>query len=270
MFTRPSPCSSGQAPRAPNIAPPQVGRGHGSAADSQGREFLPADRWAISNPHFLDGVAWNELTDVPLGFPAGRTNGERVRAVNMPFPAWPPSVGLAGKTEHLMIEHLEGRRLFAAGLGKGPGNGNGGGGETPALDVSLSADGVLTVSNATNVQINDYDANNPEMWYEDTIFVIDKTTGATTEVSGVTSLVVNGTAGGDTISASLYTDIGASFYGCDGADSILIGGSGNGDLTIYGNGGNDTIRVSALAMDGRNAIVEGGRGKDTFNGEPIA
>ena len=47
----------------------------------------------------------------------------------------------------------------------------------------------------------------------------------------------------------------------------------DGEIVVSGyswlGSGNDTIRVPALAMDGRNVIVEVGGGKDTFNGEPI-
>jgi Ca2+-binding RTX toxin-like protein len=130
---------------------------------------------------------------------------------------------------------------------------------------------VLTVSNANNMQINDYDANDPDIWCEKTIFVTDKATGVTTQHSGVTSLVVNGTSGADQISASLDTGIGASFYGHDGSDTILIGGNGSGTLLIDGGAGNDKITVTSAARANRpnNILVIGGPGKDTFNGSAI-
>src|SRR5688572_18266653 len=159
-----------------------------------------------------------------------------------------------------MIEQLEGRRLLAAPV------------ET--LSFSVSPDGVLTINNARNVQIDDY-GDRFGTGTPDGVIVLYDYTANYGEVIGddeptVTSIVVNGTKKADRISISLATAVPITAYGNGGNDEFDVGGSGSGTVSLYGEGGNDEFLVTAIGSQNRAINIVGGTGKDLFNGSPIA
>jgi hypothetical protein len=160
-----------------------------------------------------------------------------------------------------MIEQLESRRLLAAPA-------------VPALSFTVSPDGVLTINNARNVQIDDY-GDRFGTGTPDGVIVLYDYTANYGEVIGddeptVTSIVVNGTKRADRISISLVTAVPITAYGNGGDDQFLVGGTGSGTVSLYGERGSDEFLVSADGAQNRAIDIVGGAGKDVFNGSPIA
>ena len=159
-----------------------------------------------------------------------------------------------------MIEQLEGRRLLAAPV--------------ESLNFSVSPEGVLTINNARNVQIDDY-GDRFGTGTPDGVIVLYDYTANFGQIIGddeptVTSIVVNGTKRADRISISLVTAVPITAYGNGGDDQFLVGGSGSGTVSLYGERGNDEFLVSADGAQNRAINIVGGSGKDVFNGSPIA
>lgn len=142
-----------------------------------------------------------------------------------------------------MLEALENRNLLSGVHGGGTGGGN-----TfdpnqfgPAVVVQSADKSVLTIDNAHDLRII-------EMAPGD-IDVYDYSVGGTnvtpTTYSGVKTVTINGTSGGD----------------------ILSSGIDYANLTINGGGGVDQITVSdnvATASGGGSTVVHGGNGNDRF------
>jgi Ca2+-binding RTX toxin-like protein len=93
--------------------------------------------------------------------------------------------------------------------------------------------------------------------------------------SSVSSMVINGNAGNDTIDASAWTGVGITIVGGDGDDEIR-GGSGNdriygdtGDDVLDGFGGNDTLYGDGadFASSTGNDTLRGGDGNDSLFGD---
>src|SRR5688572_17507703 len=140
-----------------------------------------------------------------------------------------------------MIEQLEGRRLLAAPVA--------------ALSFSVSPEGVLTINNARNVQIDDY-GDRFGTGTPDGVIVLYDYTANYGEVIGddepaVTSIVVNGTKSADRISISLVTAVPITAYGGGGNDQFLVGGSGSGTVSLFGERGSDEFLVSADGAQNR-------------------
>jgi hypothetical protein len=159
-----------------------------------------------------------------------------------------------------MIEQLERRRLMAAPVA--------------TLSFSVSADGVLTIDNARNVQIDDYGERFGTGTPDGVIVLFDYTTNVGQIIGddepAVTAIVVNGTRKDDRISISLVTAVPITAYGGGGDDQFIVGGTGSGAVSLYGQNGNDEFLVSAAAAQNRPIEVVGGHGKDLFNNAPIA
>ena len=159
-----------------------------------------------------------------------------------------------------MIEHLESRRLLAAPVVE--------------LSFSVSPEGVLTINDARNVQIDDYGDRFGTGTPDGVIVLYDYTTNIGQVIGddepAVTSIVVNGTKKADRISISLVTAVPITAYGHGGNDEFVVGGSGSGTVSLYGEQGSDEFLVSAIGAQNRAVDIVGGPGKDVFNGSPIA
>ena len=110
-----------------------------------------------------------------------------------------------------LIEPLEGRRLLST---------------TPMLDVSLDANGVLTVNNAANVNVHEFVGNGSTV--PDSVVVTSPQIATFTGSSdnsgtylGVTQIVVNGTNSDDVVSLD-DANIKAYINTFSGKDTIYV------------------------------------------------
>jgi hypothetical protein len=135
------------------------------------------------------------------------------------------------------IEPLEGRRLLST---------------TPMLDVSLDANGVLTVNNAANVNVHEFLGNGADI--PDSVVVTSPQIATFTGSSdnsgtylGVTQIVINGTTGDDVVSLD-DANIKAFINTGNGKDTIYV--TNVAETTV-----NDPDLVTINAGNGKDSIV---------------
>ena len=147
----------------------------------------------------------------------------------------------------MLIERIEGRQLLSASHPFVPGQFG------PVKVVQNGS--VLTVNNAHDVQIREP--------VDGTIVVADQSSPTTvfTTYTNVSSLVVNGTKGGDIIFVTVYT-VNTTVNGLHGGDEIGVTNSNRANIVVNAGPGDDTL---AGQNEGPGTIViNGGSGRDTF------
>jgi len=157
-----------------------------------------------------------------------------------------------------LIEPLEGRRLLST---------------TPMLDVSLDANGVLTVNNAANVDVHEFVGNGTTI--PDSVIVTSPQIATFTGSSdnsgtylGVTQIVVNGTNGDDVVSLD-DANIKAFINTFGGKDTIFVTNVAETTVTdpdlvtINAGNGKDTIVAQTDGSTGTIATVVLSKGTDS-------
>src|SRR5688572_19394515 len=129
----------------------------------------------------------------------------------------------------MIVESLEGRRLFAA---------------SSVEAFQDPATGIVTVNNAFRVTI--VDQGDGTIMVKDTTIPDNLRTRRVIEgatfFTGVTGVVVNGTAGDDVIQYNGLT-VGATIFGGAGNDIIILSDNGSASSLVHAGEGDDTVGV---------------------------
>lgn len=158
-----------------------------------------------------------------------------------------------------MFESLENRTMFNVGAG----GGNFKPGQFGPAEIVQSGS-TLTITNAHDLSAFETTPG--------TVEVYDRSVGGQVvepqTYTGVTTLVITGTNGGDMINTGLDY-VNATIAGGQGHDQIIIAdnitdGTG-GSTVVYGGSGNDTLIVSKTAFNSGTKVF-GERGRDTYDG----